>query len=393
MKILHVVPSYIPAWRYGGTIRSVHGLCKALVGRGHEVLVFTTNVNGSEDLDVSLGKPVDVDGVQVIYFSSPFRRLYWSPQMASALVKQAAHFDVIHSHSVFLWPTRAAAGIARKKNIPHLISPRGMLVGDLIRRKSKFVKTAWIKLIERRNFRDASGVHMTSDLEAKEAAALGLTLPKVFIVPNGIHPASGTTFPSKLASELSAKRPLVLFLGRLNWKKGLDRLIPAMKGIPGAHLAVVGNDEEGYRRALEALVEREGLRGRVTFADVVGDDEKSALYRSADVFVLPSYSENFGNTVLEAMAEGCPVIVTPEVGLAGEVRASGAGLVSSGEPKKLAEAIRTVLNNPSLRATMGDAGRRAAVERFGWDAVAMQMETAYKKISRSPLKEKKNDET
>src|SRR5689334_8622158 len=133
MKILHVVPSYFPAVRYGGPIHSVHGLCKALAARGHEVEVFTTNVDGPVDTDVPLAAPVAMDGVKVWYFPAPaLRRLYWSPAMAKALRERISSFDVAHLHSVFLWPTWAAARIARRGNVPYVLAPRGMLVRELI---------------------------------------------------------------------------------------------------------------------------------------------------------------------------------------------------------------------------------------------------------------------
>ena len=148
MRILHVVPTYIPAYRYGGPIYSVHGLCKALVLLGHEVTVFTTNVDGDNDSDVPLGQPVDIDGVKVWYFPSKrLRRIYWSPPMKKALEKQIPDFDILHLHSIFLWPTWAAARSARRMGKPYIIAPRGMLVKELIERKSSFAKKSLDQLL------------------------------------------------------------------------------------------------------------------------------------------------------------------------------------------------------------------------------------------------------
>src|SRR5271163_3211119 len=115
LRILQVVPTYLPAVRYGGPIRSVHALATSLVERGHEVHVFTTSVDGPNDLDVPTTKPVNLDGVQVRYFPVRFmRRLYWCPSLARALREEIHSFDVVHLHSVFLWPTAAAARIAKR---------------------------------------------------------------------------------------------------------------------------------------------------------------------------------------------------------------------------------------------------------------------------------------
>src|SRR6266567_5101717 len=132
MRILHVVPSYLPAVRYGGPIFSVHGLCRALAARGHHVEVLTTNVDGSSNSAVPLGVPVSLDGVHVSYFPSKvLRRLYWSPPLARALDTKISSFNLVHLHSVFLWPTWAAVRSAKRARVSYLISPRGMLVKEL----------------------------------------------------------------------------------------------------------------------------------------------------------------------------------------------------------------------------------------------------------------------
>ena len=187
MRILHVVPSYLPATRYGGPIYSVHALCAALVELGHEIHVYTTNVDGPGVSDVPVGVPVDLDGVQVTYFAAGLgRRLYRSPAMGAALRRNIAGFEAVHLHSVFLWPTAAAAAAARKNRVPYVVAPRGMLVADLIRRKSRLLKSAWIFLFERRNLAGAAAVHVTSDIEAEDIGKLGIGMRRVAVIANGI---------------------------------------------------------------------------------------------------------------------------------------------------------------------------------------------------------------
>ena len=182
MRILHVVPSYYPAVRYGGPIRSVHGLAGALAGRGHEVHVYTTNVDGPLEADVPLGTAVDLDGVSVWYFpTSRGRRLYRSTDMRRALDINISNFDVVHTHSVFLWPTTAAARAARAHRVPYVLAPRGMLVADLIRRKSRLAKLAWMAAFERRNVEAATAVHATSKLEADDIRRLGLRYQRMIV--------------------------------------------------------------------------------------------------------------------------------------------------------------------------------------------------------------------
>src|SRR3984957_865631 len=144
MRILHVVPTYLPATRYGGPIVAVHSLCRALAARGHAVEVFTTSIDGPLDSAVPYDAPVMLDGVKVRYFASRLlRRLSWAPALARTLQRDMAGADAVHLHSVFLWPTWAAARLAARSAIPYVISPRGMLVDKLIASRHHLLKSAW----------------------------------------------------------------------------------------------------------------------------------------------------------------------------------------------------------------------------------------------------------
>lgn len=362
MRILHVVPTYLPARRYGGPIESVHGLARSLVLRGHTVDVITTNVDGPVISAAPLGTRVDLDGVGVYYYGSPFPRLYWSPSMGRALKERVADYDIVHGHSIFLWPTAAASHAAARAGVPSVISPRGMLVNSLIVRKSSLVKRAWLRLVERRNFGRSSAIHFTSRGEWDEAAQTGMPLPSPFIVPNGIE------IPPQ--QNLERMPATVLYLGRVNWKKGIDLLIEAVSRLPQARLIIAGNDEEALARTLPAS-------SQVSFTGHVTGKEKDRLLRQATILVLPSHNENFGNVVLEAMAVGTPVIVTPGVGLAADVAESEAGLVTSNDPDLLAAAIDQLLQDRQLRDRMGENGRVLAMKRFSWSRIAAQMEEEY----------------
>jgi len=383
MRILHVVPSYLPAVRYGGPIFTVHGLCRALAAKGHELQVFTTNIDGPGITATPIATPVDLDGIQIRYFPCPLvRRLYWAPALGRALHLELGKLDVVHLHSVFLWPTWAAARAARKARVPYVLSPRGMLVKDLIARRSRLTKSAWIHLIERSNVEQAAALHLTSQLEGTEIERFGWRLPRLAIIPNAIdEPLSQN---GKIASDVEAitsQQPLVLFLGRLSWKKGLDRLLRAFALTPTGILAVVGTDDENFAPQLAKLAAelRIADRLRILPRTVIGS-EKERLFAAARLFVLPSYSENFGNTVLEAMRRGVPIVVTPEVGAAEIVRTSGAGLVVGGDIEPLSSAIRLLTADLALARSMGEAGRRHVAAHFTWDQVATQMEDLYNSL-------------
>ena len=384
LRLLQVVPTYLPATRYGGPIYSVHGLCKALAAAGHEVHVFTTNVDGPDDSDVPLGRPVQLDGVQVSYFASRWlRRLYVSPAMHRALARDVAGFDLVHLHSVFLWPTWAAATAARRAAVPYVLSPRGMLVKDLIARRGRWRKRAWVGLIERRTLAGAAAVHVTSALEADELRRFRLRLPGLVTLPNGVE-APAVLDEGAVGDDVRqaiSGGPFVLFLGRINWKKGLERLIEAVARLDAVRLVVVGNDEEDELPGLRRLADDLGLGARMTVLPrAVSGQDKEALFAAARLLALPSLSENFGNVVIEAMARGCPPVVSPAVGAAETVARSGAGLVFDGSVTDLAHCMGKLLESADLRADLSSAGRAAAAADFRWEAIAGRMAAAYDAI-------------
>lgn len=381
LRILQILPHYYPAVRYGGPIRSVHALSKSLVERGNEVHVYTSSMDGPEDLQIAAGSSSAIlDGVQVHYFPVPMaRRLCWCPGMANRLKRDISRFDVVHLNSVFQWPTYAAARIAAAAGVPYLVAPRGMLGGAVIRGKSRLLKSLWIQLIEQRTLRQAAGLHVTTRLESQEIHALGLKLPPHFCVHNSVSwPERHTPLESGPLSGI--KKPYALFLSRLDWKKGLDRLIEAWQFVPDLALVIAGNDEHGYARTMQELAEKMNLADRVRFIGAVSDAHKWGLYENAMMFLLPSYSENFGNVVAEAMVVGCPVVVTPEVGLADLVRTSGSGIVVDGAPAALAAAITDLIRNPETRRRMGERGRATVRQRLSADSAAAEMELVYRTI-------------
>lgn len=350
----------------------MHGLARALAKRGHDVEVFTTNADGRGVTPVPLGVPVNLDGVKISYFPCALgRRIYRAPAMRRALAHHVLHVDLVHTHSVFLWPPLMAARIAKSARVPHIMSPRGMLVPDLIAKKRRLLKSTWIRFFERRTIEQANAVHVTSELEANNLRQLGLKPRKVAVIANGID------LPNRFNPRVELGNPYLLSLGRISWKKGIDRLIDAMQYIQDVELVIAGNDEERLQPELEKRVADYGLTTRVRFAGEVHGEIKWSLISGASVFVLPSHNENFGIAVLEAMACGVPVVVTPQVGLASIVENNGAGIVTSGDPITLASSVSTLMGDGELRRSMGLAGRAAAENMFSWEAIAKQIEALY----------------
>ena len=380
LRLLHVVPTYLPAVRYGGPIRSVHALCRALAAQGHQADVFTTNVDGPGNSDVPLGRPVDIEGVKVTYFPSKMlRRLYWSPAMRRALLDRVGGYDLVHVHAIYLWPTAMAARVARRRGVPYVVSPRGMLVPELIRRKSRRVKEAWIKLIERSNLEHAAAIHTTSAIEAHHLASFGWSLHHVSTIPHGVDDPPSPTGQA-LSPDISAAiagAPPILAFGRISWEKGLDRLVEALPRVPDARLVIAGNDG-GHAAALAEKARLFHVDGRVTIiARQVGGADKEALFGSAALFAMTSLSENFGLAAFEAMRRSLPVLTVPDVGMSEIVREAGAGAVVAPSPEGIAGGLGALLADKAASHAMGVRGRERVLAEYGWDAIATRMSALY----------------
>jgi glycosyltransferase involved in cell wall biosynthesis len=382
LRILHIIPHYYPAVRYGGPIRSVHGLAAGCAALGNDVHVYTTNVDGNGVSDVLTCTPVERDGVKVWYFPASLgRRVFRSAAMDRALNAAIATFDIAHIHYMWVWPTVAAAAAARKHHTPYVLAPRGMLVKDLIRRKNMLAKRVWLAFFDRRNVEFAAAIHVTSESEAAELRALGLSLPRIEVIENGVEVTLAENLileGAPIMKKASFNDSYILFLGRINWKKGLDRLIRALVLVRGADLVVAGYDENDYQSKLRRLALEVGVADRVKFIGPVDGERKWDLLRLARCLVLPSYNENFGMAAIEAMAVGCPVVVSEEVGLANIVIASGGGIVTPGHQSALARAINILVDSPEKRNAMGIAGLRTVRENYGWQRISERMLELYK---------------
>jgi glycosyltransferase involved in cell wall biosynthesis len=249
-------------------------------------------------------------------------------------------------------------------------------VPDLIRSKSRIKKTVSIELFDRKAIECADTVHFTSEQEKGDCESARFKTKKCFVLPNGINLSE---IPEETNTGAADSR-YVLYLGRINWKKGIDQLIGAMAHLPDTRLVVAGNDEEKYKRELLSLAVEVGVSKRIEYVGPVYAEDKWRLLAEASVLVLPSRSENFGNVVLEAMAVGTPVIVTKEVGICDEVKISSAGLISDGSAVDLAEKIRQMLNDTDRSAEMGSNGRSVVRQKYDWSVIATRMEKIYSEL-------------
>jgi glycosyltransferase involved in cell wall biosynthesis len=385
MRILEVIPSYLPATRYGGPIFSTHALSKALVERGHTVEVYTT-YGGQEPVGLP-PETVELDGVAVNYFKPDrSRRLAWAPRLKKKLSAEIHHFDIVHLHTVFLWPTWCAGRLAQMHGVPYVVSPRGMLVKKLIRQRNRIAKSTWIQLFEKENLARAAAIHVTASREAEDLSEFHWSLPRVVEIPNGIDwPEVSGEISSDVAAVIN-RRPYALFFGRLSWKKGIDLLLEAFAHTRTGSLVIAGTDDEGLSQSLRKSINALALGDRVQIiARTIEGADKYELFRSARLFALPSLSENFGNSVLEALAAGLPALVTPEVGAADIVREADAGLVVPRKAAAWAKVLEQLLSNERQALETGRRGRDYVVANCSWNSVAARMESLYQQcLHKSP---------
>lgn len=382
MKILHVIANLAP--RYGGPAKACVAMAQAVARLGHEVSIYTTNQDGPGELAAPLDRPVRQEGVEIRYFPIQSPR-FWGTSwpLGRALARDLRDYDLCHIHSLYLFHDLVAGHYCRKYGVPYLMRPHGTLDPYLHRRHRwrKALMEAWF---ENRNIRQAAALHFTSEEEKRLAGPYIGGAPGA-VVPLGVDlrefqdlPETGrfrARFP-----EIGAKQ-IVLFLGRINFKKGLDLLAPAMAQVlehrRDVHLVVAGPDNDGWGGRVKGWLKEAGILEHTTFPGMLLGAEKLSALRDARLFVLPSYSENFGLAVVEAMACGLPVVISDKVNIWREVEAAGAGLVGPIEPASLAANLERLLSAPDLAVEMGRRGRALVAQRFQWDGIALALQDLY----------------
>ena len=400
-----MIPSFAPAWRYGGPVFAAWGMTRALARKGHDVSVMTTNIDGPGVLDVPLDRPVDMDGVQVWYY--PVERPRWycfSRPLGRALRERVGDYDVVHIHSIFLWPTTVAAYWSRKRNVPYIVHPAGAL--DTIFESKQYQnrwagllgngkKWLYMRTLGRLDLDRASGMQYTSEVDMEASRRLDLGAPG-YVLPLGVDPPSRPADAAAAAlreihPQLAGKK-IVLFLARLAPNKGFNILLEALAQLAARRsdfaLVAAGSGTPPYEREVAGLVRLHGLQDRTVMLGFVNGDEKWRALSEADIFVLPSHHENFPVAVVEALASGLPVIISDRVMLHREIEDAGAGLVTGLAPSEVAAATEALLENDGLRTRMAASAEVLVRERYDWDVVAKKTTEVYERVVASATKER-----
>ncbi len=385
MKILHVIANLAP--RYGGPAKACVAMAQAVARLGHQVSIYTTNQDGPGELAAPLDRPVRQEGVEIHYFPiQPPRFWGTSWPLARSLVRSLGDFDLCHIHSLYLFHDLVAGHYCRKYGVPYLVRPHGTLDPYLYQRHRwrKTIMEAWF---EQRNIRRAAAVHFTSEEEMRLAGPyIGDTAGVVVPLGVDLREFQNLPAPGRLRERFPeiGSRQIILFLGRINFKKGLDLLVQALAQVVrrrrDVHLVVAGPDNDGWGVRVRDWLQAAGLAAHATFTGMLLGEEKLAALRDARIFVLPSYSENFGLAVVEAMACGLPVVISDQVNIWREVEAAGAGLVGPCEATRLAAHLERLLADPGLGAEMGRRGKELVARRFQWDGIALALQDLYARL-------------
>ena len=379
LRILFAAPAHWPAVAFGGPIWVARELTEGLAAQGHRVDVVTTSLRsiGEPPAERLRTRTSTQAGVAVHELATPLRYRWMGITPSLPLVlRSLPRPDVVHVFGYRDAVTTLTAVWARLRSIPYVFEPLDMYVR---RYRNVPVKRAFDRLLGEPVARGAALVIAVSELERAELIEAGLDPRRVVVRPNGFpapHEERGSALRDRLG--LGPEVPLILNVGRISFKKGLDLLLEAVGGIPDVHLALVGPDDgDGTYSRLEAMRARPELAGRVHLLPPVDDRQPRELYGEADVFVLPSWNESFGMVAAEAAAAGTPVVLTDRCGVAALLGERAAVIVPP-DAGRIREAIVRVLADPALRARLAAGGREVARE-VSWGSVVSEQERLYRR--------------
>ena len=362
MKIALVIPSFYPATVYGGSVFASYYLTKEAAQKGLDIRVSTTNANGKERMDLVLNKFIDLDGFKIKYYHEQFIK-YFSFRLLFGLWKDLRLTDILHLQAIFSYPTPIALLLAFLFNKKVLFSPRGSL-SKYSFQKGSFIKKIWLNLLIKPLVKKVYW-HATSTKEMKEIKTL-FPNAKIYLISDGTY-----------VEEIKAveKENYIAAIGRIHPVKGYNLLIEAFSQIhnqyPELLLKIAGKDD-GCKAALEELVQKHGLKSKVSFIGNVSGDKKDLFLRKAKCLVMPSHTENFGIVAVEAMAQGTPVIAsknTPwEI-----IEKRKAGFWSENNPVELKKSIERLLD---VKMDEYKKNAHSLAKEYDWRHIAKQ----YKQI-------------
>ncbi|WP_066377217.1 MULTISPECIES: glycosyltransferase [unclassified Anabaena] len=387
MKVLHIIASVTKV--RGGTSQAVLDIVKSLRNRNVDAEIATTNDDGDYLLDVPLQQRIEYKQVPIWFFQrfspnfKPVREYAFSGQFTQWLWRNMANYELVHVHALFSYPSTIAMLIARIQNIAYIVTTHGLLC-EWSLQQSTSKKQTYLKLIERANLNASQIIHFTSHKEKQEVSQLGFQAPN-FVLPLGIslpHQIPDARYRLRQQFNIPVNEPVILFLSRLHYKKGLDYLIPALAKLAHHRFTFIlaGSGTPDYEAEIESLLVSHGLRDRTRIVGFVEGETKDILMQGSDLFVLTSHSENFAVSVLESLAVGIPVLVTPGVALASVVKENQLGYVPDMDVLAIANALEDYLSNDHVAKQMGANAQKLIADNYTWNHICDKLIKEYRQI-------------
>lgn len=376
LQLLHIIPSYKPAYIYGGPTVSVSSLCENQVALGHHVTVYTTTANGKNELNVTPNKPIEVDGVEVFYFNRITKdHTHISPGLLFTLWKNAKQFDVIHIHSWWNLLVILVATICYLRGIKPIVSPRGMLTHYTLNNQHSIYKkiihrSIGLFLLKRTTF------HATTESELIESQEL-FKYSSSFILPNIV------TFPvaKKAIAGNNNDYFKIIFLSRIDPKKGLELLFESLSMVEFQYkLIIAGEGKAEYIAKLQKLASGLKIDENILWVGWKSGDEKYKLLAQADLFVLTSYNENFANVVLESLSTGTAVLISKQVGLYSYIERTKFGWVCELTSKSIKENLELAYTAVEERERTSRLSPLEVREDFAGEKLAQEYILNYKAL-------------
>jgi glycosyltransferase involved in cell wall biosynthesis len=380
MRILHAISGINR--ENGGPPIVLAGLAAAQVRAGLDVsIVATWTTNPCPDVVADL----ESKGIHVTHIGPAKNPMSRHPQTAQRLDELAAQADVVHVHAMWEEIQHLACRAARRRSVPYVVTPHGML-DPWNMSNGRWKKWFYLFWRMRENLKRAAALHFATTIERDAVARLNLPAPAI-VEPFGLDAAEFRDLPAPGAFRARhpelANRRLIAFLGRLDYGKGLELLIPAFAKVAPADAALVliGPDSHsGYRKTVEALIDQHALRDRTLLTGMLTGHDKFAALVDAHLLAQPSFHENFGMAVLEALACGCPVLVSDQVYLHPQISRGGVGGVMPCTVNAVADELQRWLSDSNLRNAAAARARSFALDTFNWDEIGRNWVRHYQSL-------------
>ena len=385
MNILFIVPTYKPAYVYGGATEAISLLAESLVTCGHEVTVYTTNGNGKTELEIETGKEILVDGVKVFYFKRYTRdHSHLAPGFLAKVLFNVRKFDVVHLHSWWNPPIVMAAAICKLSGVKPILSPHGMFCDYVLYEHNKRKKQILHYFTKRLLLN--SFLHVSSEMEWDESQSFIKESWPGKILPNLVN-ADSNVVASRSESE---NEPFVIgFISRIDPKKGLDILIKALSKVNFSYkLKIAGTGEPDYIQYLNQVALKQGNSEHIEWVGWKDKIQKFLFYSSIDLFALTSLNENFAVVVIESLSVGTPVFLSDKVGLSKYVKERKLGWVTAiTDVNGVATQLNAVYLQKQMRRTIKERAPQIIKKDFDTTLLANKYADYYKSICNQQVSE------